>query len=365
VLLGSLPGVLLGFADLYLHSGRYIADLSSQFSMLGAGLLIAALIAGLGVVLPAHRPVVARIVSRAALAGAALTAVAFAVLLTRPWWFVGHGDDIPLVAGLQAAERSPVDGTRNYAEATFQWISWYYGWPVVLVGLGGLVAWLALGARPRSTQLLWLSALFLPSAAVYFTEPNIVPDQIWAMRRFLPVVVPGLLLATVWVARLLSAWRRPVGAILAALLVAGVVGWPLTTVRTLWSEKDNAGPLDGIEQVCGQIDDRPTIVTQQDTYLPTVLALCDVPAFSVPDPTPAGLAAAREALGGGAVVLMTHTPDSIPWVGSEPPPSVVYSQTIWQRTLTSRPYNVVAEKISVTLGLVQVDGTVAPLTSGD
>jgi hypothetical protein len=366
VLLGSLPGVLLGFADLYFHSGRYIADLSSQFSMLGAGLVIATLLAFAAAVVPADRlPVVTRVVSTAAIAGAALAAVAFVVLLTRPWWYQGHGDDIPLVAGLQGLEGSPVDGTRTYAEASFEWLSWYYGWPVVLVGLGGLLAWLVLGTRPKSTQLLWLSALLLPSAAVYLTQPSIVPDQIWAMRRFLPVVVPGLLLATVWVARQLSA-RRPVGGILAAVLVVSVVGSPLMTAGTLWSAKNTAGGLDGIEQVCEQIDGRPTIVTDQDTYLPTVLALCDVPAFSVPEPSPTALAAAREALGGGAVVLMTHTPDTIPWVDSPPPPTVVYTQTIWERTLTERPDEVVAQPVGITLGLVRPDGSVAPLTtSGD
>jgi hypothetical protein len=367
VLLGSLPGVLLGFADLYFHSGRYIADLSSQFSMLGAGLAIAAFMAFAGAVVPAHRlPVVIRVVSRAAIAGAALSAVAFLVLLSRPWWYEGHGDNIPLVAGLQGLERSPVDGTRTYAEASFQWVSWYYGWPVILVGLGGLLAWLVVGTRQKSTQLLWLSALLLPSAALYFTQPSIVPDQIWAMRRFLPVVVPGLLLATAWIARRLSrlsVGRRPVGAILAALLVVCVLGFPLRTTAPLWSAKDNAGGLDGIQQLCKKIDGRPTIVTQQDTYLPTILALCDVPAFSVPEPSPAGLAAARGALGGGPAVLVTHTPDSIPWVGSPPPPSVVYTQTIWARSLTKPPAQVVAQQIGVTLGLVRPDGSVAPLTT--
>lgn len=363
VLLGSLPGVLLGFADLYFHSGRYISDLGSQFSLLGVGLVIAALLAFAGAAVPArHLTVVTRVLSRAAIAGAALVALTFVVLLTRPWWFVGHGDEIPLIAGLQGLEGSPVDGTRDYAEASFQWVSWYYGWPVVLVGLGGLLAWLVFGTRSRSTQLLWLSALFLPSAALYFTEPSIVPDQIWAMRRFLPVVVPGLLLASVWVAHRLSGVRRPVGAIVAALLVASVVGWPLTATDALWAEKNNAGGLDGFEQACERIDGRPTIVTETDAYLPTVLALCDVPTFSVPQPTPTALAAARDALGGGSVVLMTHTPDTVPWVAGPPPPSIVYSQMIWERTLTDAPDQVVAQPIAISLGLVQPDGSVTPLT---
>lgn len=361
LLLGSLPGVLLGFADLYFHSGRYIADLGSQFSMLGAAVVVVAVMAFAGAAVPASRvPAVGRLLARAATAAAALAAVAFVVLLSRPWWYVGHGDNIPLIAGLQGLEGSAVDGTRTYAEDTLEWVSWYHGWPVVLIGLGGLIAWVALGAR-RSGQLLWLAALLLPSAAVYFTGPNIVPDQIWAMRRFLPVVVPGLLLASTWVASRLSAWRRPLGSILAAVLTVSIVGWPLTNAGRLWTSKDNAGGLEGIEKACDLIDGRPTVVPQQDTYLPSVLALCDVKAFSVLQPTPEALAAARKALGGGQVVLMTHKPDTIPWVDGTPPPSVVYDQTIWERSLTQPPDQTVTEQIGVTLGLVDADGKVSPL----
>lgn len=362
LLLGSLPGVLLGFTDLYFFSGRYVSDLGEQFTLLGAAVVVAAVLAFGGAAVPAARTaVVGRVLAKAAIGAAVLAAVAFVGLLSRPWWYVGHGDVIPLVGGLQAVEGSPIDPTRTYAEHTLQWVSWYHGWPVVLLGIGGLIAWVVLGARPRSGHLLWLAALLLPSAAVYFTGPNIVPDQIWAMRRFLPVIVPGLLLATTWVVYRLAGWRRPAGGVLAAVLTVGVVGWPLTTAGRPWLSKDNGGGLDGIEQACALIDGRPTVVTQPDNYLPTVLTLCDVPAFAVPQPTPEALADAREALGGGSVVLMTFRPESVPWVDAPPPPSVVYTQTIWERTLTEPPRNLVAERISITLGLVRPDGSVEPL----
>ena len=199
--------------------------------------------AGAAAVPARHSLLVSRLMSRAAVVGAVAAAVGFLVLLSRPWWYQSHGaTDIPLIGGLQGAEGSPVDGTRTYAEASFQWVSWYYGWPVVIVGIGGLLAWLVLGARSRSTQLLWLSALLLPSAALYLAEPSIVPDQIWAMRRFLPVVVPGLLLASVWVARQLFG-RGRVGMVLAGLLTLSVLVFPLPTTYPLFRAADDAGGL--------------------------------------------------------------------------------------------------------------------------
>jgi hypothetical protein len=47
--------------------------------------------------------------------------------------------------------------------------------------------------------------MFLSAALLYVTVPSIVPDQIWAMRRYLPVVIPGLLLAAAVVLGLLGA----------------------------------------------------------------------------------------------------------------------------------------------------------------
>jgi hypothetical protein len=367
VLLGSSPGVALGYADLYFHTGIYLDNLlAGQLRFLMAGVIVAALIAIAGAFTPVRghwRPRMQRLLSRATVPGAALIGVVFAVLMTRPWWYVSRGDfDNGIVSQIQDREGLPIDGTRLYAEDSFQWISWYYGWPVLLVGLAGLLVWLIMGTRPNATHLLWLSALFIPSAVLYLAQPNITPDQIWAMRRFLPVVVPGILLSTVWLARGLST-RGRFGTLLAAVLVISTMAWPLTTVKGMWSAQNKAGALAGNRQVCQQIDDRPTIVTGVDSFLPTIRVLCDVPAYNVPEPTPQQLAAARQALGGGPVVLVTHQPGSVPWVDAQPPPPLEYRQTVLERSLTGPPDEVVHEVIGVTLGLVRQDGSVVPLTT--
>ncbi len=364
VLLGSLPGVLLGFADLWWHSGSYVQALSSQLQLLAAGFVAATLFALLASLVNADRrwrPALRTLVSWAAIAGAVLSGAAFAFMATRPWWMVSRGDlDNGLVRGIQEREGLGVDGTRLYAEESLQWIAWYYGWPVLVVGLLGLVAWLAIGARERSARLLWLSALVLPSTLLYLWQPSITPDQIWAMRRFLPVVVPGLLLATTWVARELSV-RRAVGAAVAAVLTVATVVWPLTATRHMAGAGDKEGAVAGTDQVCDLIDGRPTIVTGVDTYLPTVLVLCDVTAISLHDPTPERLAEARERLGGGPVVLVTRAPGQVPWVG-EPPPQQTWRQEVWEQSLTGPPDEVFEEVVGVSIGVVGPDGFVDPIS---
>jgi hypothetical protein len=365
VLLGALPGVLLGLADLYFHSWVYMLALAPQLKNLLAGFVVAALITVTGALfrVPARRLAgTARVLSWAATTGAVLAAAAFLVLLSRPWWYVSHGDfDNVVVANIQKAEGAPVDGTRLYYEDSFQWLSWYYGWPVVLIGLAGLLAWVVVGARSRRTELLWLSALFLPSALLYLAAPHITPDQIWAMRRFLPVVIPGVLLATVWVARALAGRNRVIGVVMAVLVAVGVAGWPLTTVNDLWTVKNKGGALAGTQQVCDRIDGRPTVVTGFSLYLPTVLALCDVPAVHVKEPTPTALADARTALGGEDVVLLTRGPGGAPWVDGKVAEPIQFAQVVWEHSLEGPPDETVTQTVIVTLGLVAEDGRVTPL----
>jgi hypothetical protein len=367
VLAGSLPGVLLGYADLYFHTGTYVTDLGGQLTMLLQALVLVAVLGLVGALwrIRADRlATVRRVLSRLSVGLAALLAVGVAVLLSRPFWYVSHGPGPNgLVASVQEREGDLVDGTRTYAEYTLNWLSWYYSWPVVLIGLAGLIAWLVLGTRGKP-HFLWLAALFLPSALLYLTQPNITPDQIWALRRFLPVVVPGLLLAAAWVTRELvtriSVRQRAIGAVLAAAFVLSALAWPLMTTRPLATTKEKAGALDGNRRVCEQIDGRPTIVTGIDTYLPTVRVLCDVPAVSVPEPTPRLLAEARQALGGGDVVLVTRGPGTVPWAGEQPAP-VSYKQRVWEESLAAAPDEVFEQTVQVTMGRVRPDGTVAAL----
>jgi hypothetical protein len=378
VMAGSLPGLLLGLADGLLNSGFYVPDLRGQVLMLGAGLAVAAVLSLAGALLPrsiTHTDRVATGLRIAATAGAALTAVALLVLISRIWWYVGHGPvNNGIIIGAQTREHLPVDGTQTYAEATFTWISWYYGWPVVLLGLAGLLVWLVAGARGRSTQLLWLSALFLPSAVLYLTAPNITPDQMWAMRRFLPVVVPGMLLGTTWLVRRLvdlarARARRDLprarstrigGLLVAAALVLCAAGWPLITVQALWGTQNYAGALGGIKLICNQIDGRPTIVAGRGNYMATILVLCGVPTVSIEEPTPALLAQARQGLGGEAF-LVTHAPNVVTWEGGFRPNPLIWAQREWETTVSRPPSKASDITLGVALGIVQPDGTVQPV----
>lgn len=124
----------------------------------------------------------------------AIFIIALAFMLSRPLWLVSHHQySIPLVGGLQRAVGQQVDITRDYAENTMNWLMWYAGPLIVLMGLVGL------GLALRKITNTKEGFLYLPStitvlavSALFLNMPSITPDQIWAMRRFLPVIIPGL-----------------------------------------------------------------------------------------------------------------------------------------------------------------------------
>jgi hypothetical protein len=101
-----------------------------------------------------------------------------------------RGASYGLIGALQRAGGLASDPRRTYAEDTVKWLGWYLG-PVTvtlaILGAGILVT--RVWRRPDVAPLLVL-AMAGVGTALYLWHPLIVPDQIWAMRRFVPAAMP-------------------------------------------------------------------------------------------------------------------------------------------------------------------------------
>ena len=146
--------------------------------------------------------------------GGAVT-VLMLVLASRPLWTTVHrGTTDPVdiftnsvVGSFQKSQGLPVDPTRTYAESTINWVSYYLTWPVVLLAFLGLGLATYYAVRGRGGWAVLLGATLAPSL-LYFWKPEIVPDQVWAIRRFEPMTIPAFALAAtlaaVWLAKRLA-----------------------------------------------------------------------------------------------------------------------------------------------------------------
>ncbi len=187
-----------------------------------------------------------------------------------------------IVAGAQDAQGLPLDPTRNYNEWTVHWLSWYMGLGGLIISVAGVaLAWrrVLLG---RSELLPWLFVGSL-TTAVYLLRPSITPDQLWAMRRFLPVVIPFLIVG----GALLAEWATDRwDSDTQRLLIAGwafviLIFVPLSVTAPFRQATSYRGMYDATLAVCEALPTDAallmTSVYHSNTYQAAVRMLCDMP----------------------------------------------------------------------------------------
>src|SRR5882757_9285392 len=135
---------------------------------------------------------------RATLAAGVLIIGGFAFLASRPLWMVARGRYNGAVADLQKRAGAVVDGARTYAEQTVHWLAQYVGWPVVILGAVGYFLLVRRCLRTRSLATIGTITVGLVLSLLYLWTPEITPDQPWAMRRYVPVVLPILIIAATY-----------------------------------------------------------------------------------------------------------------------------------------------------------------------
>lgn len=256
---GLLAGLVCGLAAGQLAAPGYRAAPGFAGRTFGLIAGVAAVVTLACVLLALWGP--ARRRARAVLRGAArwwlpeacavLVAVLVAAFLIRPAVQTVHWQPGPATTGYMTALQRllglPVQPTRSYAEDSMYWVIWYIGLPALLLGAAGaalltrrcvrgLLRWQDDRDRTVRAWALPLALLGWGTISVLWA-PNTVPDQPWASRVLVPLVLPGFILCAVWVAAWLARRARERGAGLAAVALAAAcfvvaLGVP-TAVTTL------------------------------------------------------------------------------------------------------------------------------------
>ena len=256
----------LGWFDVDERSGGYVISLASELGTLRLAVIAVAAISAIALaawfLIPPLRTRARRVSRPAAIVGA--TVVAGALLfgwLIRPHIQAPTGGLVfSAVETIQQAEGLPVEPTRTYAEESLQWMAWYLGIPALVAAIFGLswATWRTLRGRIGPAALVALT-ICLGGGALYWYDPQITPDQLWATRRFVPAVFPALSIwAAVAVAVVFSLPRIAVAGrvlrIAGATAVAALLLIPpvLTTTPLLWM-RTQAGYLQPIQDTCEQV----------------------------------------------------------------------------------------------------------------
>jgi hypothetical protein len=208
---GLLLGLALGAFDCLVLTLPYAKHVGSDLKIVGIGfaVLVPVTVAGFAGA-RFGRSYFVRWRAAAAAAVVLLIGVFFAI---RPHLMTMHANPnsggANYVLQVQRFQHMAEDPTRSYYENAAIWLSWYFGWATLALALLG-ACWLTF-KQVAGRRLVWLPAflVFFGTTVAVLAKPSITPDHPWADRRFVPAVLPGVVLFAVAAVAMLVGTLRP------------------------------------------------------------------------------------------------------------------------------------------------------------
>ena len=307
VLVGVLPAALLGTFDVQRRAGYYYGSQRTQIIELYA-LLIGSVAGSLLVAwLWPRLPSATRWLSERRRHLAAIGAWIIAIGLLLAWSIRPNAPKTTLggPAGQAIAQLQQTEGLGakpfSYAEQTMVWLNWYLGPVTLILAIAGLCFLTVRVVRHGSYSGLTVLLLAGPLTATYLWNPHITPYQMWAMRRFVPVSLPLLVLAAavavdsvadVCAVRLRApAWGRLALGVGAAGMFVFALG-PSIPVRSFQGQ---AGYTALVNSTCSAVGKDAVLVFPDGdfdgvTLTQTLRDRCGIPAASLSTMTPVTIA---------------------------------------------------------------------------
>jgi hypothetical protein len=135
-----------------------------------------------------------------------------------------------------------------------EWLAAYLGWATLALALaGGVFAWRARGARPADGFLLLVLGVI---GGCLVLDPHVMPAMPWASRRFVPFVVPALLLLAGVACASLGRRSLVIGVAAYLVLAASV----LAPARAMWRHDYYAGAYDQLRELVATLPPEGTLM---------------------------------------------------------------------------------------------------------
>jgi hypothetical protein len=379
---GLLAGIGLGLVGGFALATPMMEALSPEIGLVAlaaaAFLAVTLLGAAAGLVEPVRRRV-ARVLAARPLrwlpeAGAVIVVAAAAAFVIRPYLQTVEGVANPYIVALQRISHLAANPRRLYAEDSLYWVIWYLGAPALVLGVTGLALLTRRCLRalitwrdPTGSARAWALPLMIIGwgAITVLWRPSTTPDQPWASRQLVPVLIPGLIVAAIWVCAVLALRARERGAgmvavsaavacFVAALAVPPVIttfgiggkrvvapaSYPASSAPAF--QRTGVGQLDAITSLCGAIPaGSPVLLLDQVAarrFTQVIRGMCGIPAGVMAGAAPAQVAEVMRQImrtGHQAVLLATRPAELTPYGGT--PSRVVDLTTIQDAHVLTQP----------------------------
>ena len=369
---GAVP-ILVGWLDVTRLSSGYYRDqhhnIMTEFLALACVVVLAPVAVWI-----AWRPAARawlgseRVRARIASGAVVLLVAVFLMLLSRPLWMVGRYpfDNHTLVIWQKLSGVAP-DGTRSYRERTVLWLGQYFGWPTVILGVVGYSILIVALIRRRAYPLIGMLTLGLAMTALYLWDAEITGDQPWAIRRYVPVVLPVLLIAVGAVLRPLAA-RGRAGITATVVLAALVIGIPAHVMWPMRHARDEVPQYSQVQAMCSAMGRDGAVVSVDleayNVYGQTMRSYCGVPSIGLVGATAAQLQTMRDEVAKSHRTLYVMAKDGAsvrfaPGV-ARGAFSTVNTQ-LWPNTINFPPRLPVYRETPIWLNRVGSDGLAVPV----
>lgn len=171
-----------------------------------------------------------------------------------------------------------LDGTRTFQEDSLVNLSYYLSVPIIFLGL---IGWLyALKKIIFEKDSRWILPVFIVGgfSALYLYNPNISPDQFWAIRRFVPIIIPGFILFAFYSSELIINFImqrfKSTNIIKAVVAIIGVymIGFSIYTIQPIAFYKEQDNVWNNIKNISMHIpDDAILLVDSSEIYTTPLL----------------------------------------------------------------------------------------------
>lgn len=261
----ALPIYALALGYYAVFSGPYFEEVSWWYVTQIAGGTVAALL----VLLVASTPLARRLrpwLAHDVVLGV-LSAAVVAVTMYAAWIRPGLSNHAQ-----QLVQQWPgyvMDKLRDYGQDSLVNLAQYLSPPLVCVAIAGWLGALWLIAR-SSVNRHFLPVLVVVGgcAVLHLWRSSTLPDHFWAVRRFVPVVIPGFVLcAALGVRALLERLPKPWPTVVAALAVIYLSAFTVRADDLIITFSENAGLFGRYKELAEKLPrDEPIIVAGYPTW---------------------------------------------------------------------------------------------------
>lgn len=331
---GVAVGLLVAAFDLWNSSRHYLSMLQGNLIRVAILGLIIAVASIAAVRIHRRRPDLVEVFrsrreTAAKVAFGLVPAFGLGAWFVRPLVQKTHGEPNAIVGIVQRLNQVSIDPTRRYSELSVRWISWYIGPITLMVGIIGAAALAYLFVRgPLRAQPATIALILAPPALLSLWWPSTTPDQVWAARRLLPAVLPGLILVAFALLCAVARDRtrpflseRRFGVVLLAVAAAAV---PLYTIRNVAQMTEQRALFPVVADACTKIGPKGAVVMLAEIRPPrsdaslsdpqTLRSFCNVPVVTMvgrPNPTKLLQLAAQWRSAGRQLFLVSEFPQAI------------------------------------------------------